>query len=256
MISETSHAPSTVEGGGRPAIPARYQARVRRWARVGVAGQALFVVSGLVAAVWQGPRYSVLADSVSDMYARTAPGGIFLAVAFTLCGAATIWFAMASVRPALRSGGWPATAGSTLLALSVVGLGDLLSPAERLACRMADPGCTSARQISNLGGRLDDILTSGGVLVLVLAGLFLAAAMKRAPGWRTWALPTRWMMVAILGLLVAVPLSQNVGLGGLSERVLEDTVAAALAALGIGIIRRCRPTDPQIRSAAGCRGPR
>lgn len=218
---------------------------------IGVAAQALFVVSGLVAAAWQGPRYSVLADSVSDMYARTAPGGMFLVVVLTICGAATICFAVASVRPALRLGGWRAITGSTLLALSVVGLGDLLSPAERLACRMADPGCTSARQISNLGGRLDDILTSGGVVLLVLAGFFLAAAMKRAPGWRAWASPARWTTVAIVGLFVAAVLSQTVGLGGLSERLLEDTVAAAIAALGIGIIRRCRPTGPQIRTAAG-----
>jgi hypothetical protein len=241
MVSETSHAPSTIAGGGRPASPVRYQAGVRRWAQAGVAAQALFVVSGLVAAAWQGPRYSVLADSVSDMYARTAPGGMFLVVMFTLCGAATICFAVASVRPALRLGGRPATAGSALLALSVVGLGDLLSPAERLACRMADPGCTTARQISNLGGRLDDILTSGGVVLLVLAGFFLAAAMKRAPGWRAWAVPARWATVAIICLFVANPLSQIIGLGGLFERLLEDSVAVTLAVLGIGIIRRCRP---------------
>jgi len=250
VISETSRAPSAIEGAGRSANPVRYQARVRRWALVGVAAQALFVVSGLVAAAWQGPRYSVLADSVSDMYARTAPGGMFLVVMFTLCGAATIWFAVASVRPALHAGGWRATAGSVLLAVSVVGLGDLLSPFERLACRMADPGCTSARQISNLGGRLDDILTTSGVVMLVVAGFFLAAAMKRAPGWRAWARPARGTIVAIIVLFVAAVVSQNIGLGGLSERVLEDTVAAAIAALGIGIIRRCRPTDPQIRSAA------
>jgi hypothetical protein len=251
VIGETSQASSAIESGGRPPNPVKFHARVRQWAVVGVAAQALFMVSGLVAAAWQGPRYSVLADSVSDMYARTAPGGMFLVVVFTLCGAATICFAVTSVRPALRLGGWRATMGSTLLALSVVGLGDLLSPAERLACRMADPGCTSARQISNLGGRLDDILTSGGVVVLVLAGFVLAAAMKRAPGWRAWALPTRWTTVAIVGLFVAAVLSQTVGLGGLSERLLEDTVAAALAALGIGIIRRCRPIDPQKRTAAG-----
>jgi hypothetical protein len=250
MISETSHAPSAIQGGGLPVSPARYRARIRRWAIVGVAAQALFVLSGLVAAAWQGPRYSALADSVSDMYARTAPGGMFLVVVFTLCGAATICFAAASVRPALRAGGWRATAGSTLLALSVIGLGDLLSPAERLACSMADPGCTTARQISNLGGRLDDILTSGGVVLLVLAGFFLAAAMKRMPDWRAWASPARWTTVAIIGLFVAAVLSQAVGLGGLAERLLEDTVAGALAALGIGILRRCRPTDPQVQATA------
>jgi hypothetical protein len=39
-----------------------------------------------------------------------------------------------------------------LLALSVVGLGDLLTVTERLACRMADPGCTAAAQIAAASG--------------------------------------------------------------------------------------------------------
>ncbi|MCA2176125.1 DUF998 domain-containing protein [Nonomuraea glycinis] len=43
-----------------------------------------------MAASWQGPRYSVLAHTISDLYAVTAPGGMFLVVVFTLCGAATI----------------------------------------------------------------------------------------------------------------------------------------------------------------------
>lgn len=247
MMSETSHLPAGTEGGRLAVTPARRQARARRWAWVAVACQALFVVSGLVAASWQGPRYSVLADSVSDMYAVTAPGGMVLVVVFTVCGAATICFAVASVRPALRAGGWPATAGTVLLALSPIGLGDLLSYTERLACRMADPGCTSARQLSSLGGRLDDILTSAGVVAFMVAGLFLAAAMKRAPGWRAWAGPTRWTMGAVLCFLVADALTQNT-LSGLFERLLEYTVAAAVAALGVGIIRKS--------AAAGSRRPR
>jgi hypothetical protein len=33
-----------------------------------------------------------------------------------------------------------------LLALSIAGLGDLHTVSERLACRMAGPGCTATRQ--------------------------------------------------------------------------------------------------------------
>ena len=70
------------------------------------------------------------------------------------------------------------TAALVLLALSIVGLGDLLSPAERLACRMADPGCTATQQLSNTGGQLDNAISSIGVLLLVIAAFFLAAAMR------------------------------------------------------------------------------
>lgn len=90
-----------------------------------------------------------------------------LIIVFTLCGAATIVFAIRSVRRVLRPGGWTATAGSVLLALSVVGLGDLLTVTERLACRMADPGCTATKQLANTGGQLDSTLTTGGVLALI-----------------------------------------------------------------------------------------
>ncbi|WP_107069016.1 DUF998 domain-containing protein [Streptomyces sp. 150FB] len=217
---------------------ARRRAGARRWARGGVAAQVAFTVSMLVAASWQGPRYSVLAHSISDMSAITAPGAMFLVVVFTLCGAATIVFALRSVWPALRPGGWSAGVGSLLLALSVPGLGNLLSVGERLACRMADPGCTAARQVSNAGGRLDGNLTTAGVFLLVSAGFFLAAAMRRAPGWQAWARPTRWTASLLVAVVVALVLTQQAGLGGLFERLVALIGAAALAALAYGILRR------------------
>jgi hypothetical protein len=231
--------------GKPPASPPR-SAGIRRWARVGIAAQVLFVASWLAAASWQGPRYSVLAHSVSDMYALTAPHGIFLVIVFTICGAATIWFALRSVWPVLRPGGWAAAVGSALLALSVMGLGDLLSPFERLACRMADPGCTAAKAVSNSGGKLDDALTSIGVLLLVLAGFFLAHAMRRMPGWQAWAWPARWTAVLILALTLADAQFGRrgslvgSGLNGLFERLLAAAAAAAIAALAVGILRRSR----------------
>src|ERR1700753_1039683 len=131
------------------------------------------------------------------MYAETAPHAAFLIIVFTLCGAATIMFAARSVWRALRPGGGTATVGSALLALSIVGLGDLLTPAERLACRLAGPGCTTSKQIANTGGMLHHTLSPHGVLALVLAGIFLSCAMRRAATWRGWAWPTRWTMVLL-----------------------------------------------------------
>jgi hypothetical protein len=212
-------------------------ASIRRWARVGFAAQVLFVASWLVAASWQGPRYSVLKYSISEMYARTAPHGVFLVIVYTICGAATIWFALRSVWPALRPGGWTATAGTVLLVLSVAGLGDLLSFAERLDCRFGiDPGCTTARMLSNSGGKLDDTFTSIGVLALVLTGFFLAHAMRRAPGWQAWSWPARW--TAVLILVFTIGDVADSGLSGLFERLVGVTAAVALAALAAGILRR------------------
>lgn len=221
-----------------PSGLARRPASVRRWARAAIAAQVLFVASWLVAASWQGPRYSVLAHSISDMYAVTAPGGQFLVDMFTFCGAITIVFALRSAWPVLRPGGWTAAVGAVLLALSVVGLGNLLSPGERLACRLADPGCTTRLQISNTGGQMDNVLTTVGVPLFVLAGFFLAAAMRRAPGWRAWAWPTRLTMVLVLLFAVLDIVTRSSGLGGLFERLIALTGAAAIAAFALGVRRR------------------
>ena len=225
------------------AVSSRRRAAVRRWAWLGLVAQAVFVASWLVAASWQGPHYSAVDHSISDLYAVTAPHGVFLVVVLTLCGAATMGFALRSVWSQLRTGGWRAATGSVLLALSVVGLGDLLSPAERLACRMADPGCTATQQLSNTGGQLDNAISSIGVLLLVIAALFLAAAMRRTHGWEGWARPTRWTAVLITVFAVASVLTQEAGYAGLFERLVAATGAATLAVLAVGVLRWTRGTS-------------
>ena len=222
-----------------PGVVGSGEAGVRRWSLVALVAQLAFVASWLIAASWQGPHYSVLAHSISDMYAVGAPYGAFLVVVLTLCGAATILFAWLSLRPSLRPAGWTATVGSVLLGLSIIGLGDLLTPFAREACRLADPGCTPAAQFANSGGKLDAALSALGLLLLVAAGFFLACAMKRVPGWRHWARPARWATVLIIALLVATVVGGAVGLGGLFERLLAATGAAAgIALLAAGVLQR------------------
>jgi hypothetical protein len=240
MAHQSSHQPDAIDADRpKPVAASATKARIRLWALVAVAAQAIFVISWLVAALWQGPRYSILAHSISDMYAVAAPDAAFLVIAFTLCGAATILFAVLSAWPSLRPGGWTATVGSILLALSILGLGDLLTPAERLACRMADPGCTAAAQIANMGGRLDSILSTIGIALFVAAGFFLAAAMKRTPGWHAWIWPARSLMILALAFFLADGLlGRTTGLGGLFERLLAATAAAAIALLGAAVLRR------------------
>lgn len=45
--------------------------RVSAW--LGLLAQVAFVLTWIDAATWQGPRYSVVSDSISDLYAVTAP---------------------------------------------------------------------------------------------------------------------------------------------------------------------------------------
>jgi hypothetical protein len=223
-----------------PGVGVSYEAGLRRWAIVAIVAQIAFVASWLVAASWQGTRYSALAHTISDMYAVGAPYGAFLVVVISLCGAATILFAWRSLWPSLRGGGWRAAVGSVLLGLSIIGLGDLLSPFEREACRLADPGCTPAAQFANLGGTLDLLLSLFGLVVYVAAGFFLASAMKRVPGWGRWAGPTRWATLLFIALLAATVVADALGLGGLFERLLATTGAAGVALLALGVLQRAR----------------
>jgi hypothetical protein len=215
--------------------------RVRTWAWAGSAAQVAFVGSWLVAAGRQGDDYHVLAHTISDMYAVTAPGGLFLVVVLTLSGLATMLFAMLSVRPVLRPGGRAATVGAVLLALSIYGVGDLLSPFEREACRLADPSCTGADQVSTVGGRLDSAISTVGIMLFVAAAFVLAAAMKRTPGWQHWASRARWVGIGFAVLLVVFVAAQAADLGGLLERLLAAFGSAAIAVLALRIARH--PAD-------------
>ncbi|MCU7726899.1 DUF998 domain-containing protein [Actinoplanes sp. KI2] len=211
---------------------------VRTWGWVGFAAQVVFVVSWLIAPAWQGSDYDSLKHSISDMYAQTAPDGWFLVVVLTLCGLATVLFALLAVRPALRGGGRRATVGAVLLALSIYGVGDLFSPFERENCRLADTGCTGSDQTANLGGKLDNLLSTLGILLFVAAAFVLASAMRRTPGWPGWAWPARCVGIIFAVLLVALALAESAGLGGLVERLLAGFGSIAIGALAWRIARR------------------
>ncbi|HEX3786977.1 MAG TPA: DUF998 domain-containing protein [Pseudonocardiaceae bacterium] len=213
---------------------------IRRWARLAVIGNIVFVFAWLLAAAWQGPNYSFAGHTISDMYADGAPGAWFLIVLFTLAGAAVMMFALRSLWPALREAGRPARIGAVLVALSIFGLGDLLSLFEREGCRLADAGCTAAMQTATAGGVLDAVLSTLGVAALLVAGFFLAAAMKRLPAWESWVRRTRWASVVFLGLFVLDGLLGSTGLGGLCERLIALAGAVGISALAIGVLRRTR----------------
>ena len=128
------------------------------WATI--VANTLFVITFLVAAAWQGRRYSTLEHSISDMYAIGAPHAVVLIVVLTVAGAVTVAFCAFALWPVVRSTGWSGRLGTVALGLSIFGLGDLLTPFERLGCRLADPGCTPDAQTATLGGTLDVALSA------------------------------------------------------------------------------------------------
>ncbi|WP_328463888.1 DUF998 domain-containing protein [Streptomyces sp. NBC_00448] len=213
------------------------RSRIRRWARVSMAAHVVFVAAFLIAASWQGPRYSVTAHSISDMYAQGAPHAAFLIVVNTCCGAAGLLFVSRSLWPVLRPAGGLARLGCVLFSLAPFGVGDLLTPFERLACRQADPECSASDQLANSGGTMDNLLTSVGMVAMVAGAFVLASAMKRLPRWAAWVRPVRLSAAVLLLLLVATVLSGPAGLDGLFERLVAGFGAACVIALGAAVLR-------------------
>jgi hypothetical protein len=214
---------------------------LRGWAWAGLLAQVAFVLGWLLAAAWQPRGYSVVRHTISDMYAVTAPHAWFLVVLLTLCGAATVGFAWFAVRRSLSAGGRPATVGALLLVVSILGLGDLLSPFEQEACQQADPACSAADQVANLGGTLDGVLSTVGLVALVAAGFVLAAAMRRAPGWSRAVGWTRVLSAVVAVLLLATGFLGVLGVGGLLERLLALVAALGLALLAWAVLSRTGP---------------
>lgn len=211
--------------------------RARGWSAAVIVMHVAFVVAFLVARTWQVPGYSAVDHSVSDMYAVTAPHAWFLIVVITAAGVATLGFTIFALHPALRGAGRTATVGCVLLALCVFGVGDLLTPFERLACQRADPSCSTSDQVASFGGALDSTLTTAGLACMVAAAFVLAAAMNRLPTWARWARPARWFGVVLLVLLVLTATFSSHGPGGVLERLTAAFGAAGMVCLGAGVLR-------------------
>ena len=197
--------------------------------------QIVFLLSWIVAVVYQPRAYSVAAYSISDMYAVTAPHGEVLVVIFTITGAITVLFAVVVWR-ALRSAGWTAAVGAMLLGLSIFGLGDLLTPFERLACQLADPSCSPADQLANAGGQLDATLSTIGVAAFVAGLVFLSFAMRKVATWERWARATLAIAILVFVLFVADGVLASSGLAGLVERLLATVGAVWILCLAVAIL--------------------
>ncbi|HEX4443137.1 MAG TPA: hypothetical protein VHZ81_06170 [Galbitalea sp.] len=209
------------------------------WAWIGIAAQLIFTALWLVAPLWQGPRYNGVTDSISDMYAVTAPACRVIVVIITVCGAATILFLIAGLLPSIRTAGWRAWLTCILLALSIFGLGDLLTPFEQEACRAADSGCTPADQLANAGGSLDDLLSTIGVVLLVIGGVFAFVSLRKIAAARSLAMVVLVLAIAT-GIIFVVDGIHISAIAGLLERAIAILGAATFVVLAWVVLRSAR----------------
>ena len=133
-----------------------------------------------------------------------------------------------------------------LLGASVYGLGNLLAPFARVACRTADEGCSPADQIATVGGVLDVVITIPGILFFIISVFVLSGAMARITEWHDMAGPTRQLGIVFIALLVATAVASLIDATGLMNRVLASFGAAGIA----GLAWHIAPSSP-VSSTAG-----
>jgi len=211
---------------------------IRSMSIVGLIAQLVFVASTLIATFWQGARYSPVKDSISDLYAIGAPHAVYIIVIFTLCGAATIVFALLALWPALRPANKVSFIGPLLLSLSIYGVGDLFTPFERLSCSMAAPSCTSSMQTANAGGQLDNDLSTIGILLFIASLFFLAKSMSKTENGRRASQVMLLGAVYMILSVVAIGALHASTYTGLVERLLAFGGAALIAAMAAFNVRR------------------
>ena len=211
--------------------------RLTAWSVVGVVAQVAFMAGWLIAETWQGPRYSPIRYTISDMQAATAPHAWFIITCFYLGGLGTFGFAIFALRPALARAGKIAPYAPWMLAISVLALSNSFP---QIPFRLIDPGATGSLQLHSVGGLTDAILSSIGFLALVLTPIPLWRRMAPLPEWRR--LKPVMLAARVLGplcyvLLAVTSSSSSAGrVQGLAERVLVTVCVAWIFILAVNLI--------------------
>jgi hypothetical protein len=214
------------------------------WGVVGLTAQIVFTAGWVIAETWQGPRYSPVANTISDLQAATAPHVWFPIACFAVAGLGTFGFAAFGLRPALAAAGNRAWFAPWMLAFAGLALGNSFP---LIPCQLSDPTCTPAYQLGSAGGLTDAIVSGTAFLVLVITPFPMWRRLTAIPRWRRLkpvmigALitgPTCYVLLAISSSLPTMPAI------GLIERLLAVGCAAWISALAIYLIRQARLVSP------------
>ncbi len=210
--------------------------RLRRLAALlGVAGPVVFTLGWGIGQTVQDGHYDPGRDDISDLGALTAQHPWIVLTGQALCGVATAVFALVALRFLVRDSR-AGRAGAWLLALSGLGLGNLLDTLFRLDCRAAD-GCDTARRTASWHGTIHEI---GGVTILVLAmaPLVLTMAFRQLPGWTGFAQASQAVgSVQLLLVMASLALRGHDG-SGYAQRAVGLLASAWMITLAVRILRR------------------
>jgi hypothetical protein len=220
------------------------------WGVVGVLSLVMFNAGWLIAETWQGPAYSPIADTISDMQAQTAPHVWFPIACFALGALGGFGFALFGLRPALAGAGKVAVKAPFLLAFALLALGNSFP---LIPCRLSDAGCTASVQLASPGGLTDAIVAGIAFFVLAFLPYPLWHRLALLPRWRQLKpvmfaarviCPVAWILLALSSNLPGMPAV------GLIQRVLAAGCSLWVGALALTLIIESRHTGSAERSAA------
>jgi hypothetical protein len=202
--------------------------------------QVAFTAGWVVTESWQGPNYSPVRDTISDMQASTAPHVWFPIASFALAAVATFAFVVFGLRPALAGAGKRARFAPWMLACSALALGNSFP---LIPCRLSDPGCSPSFQLNSPGGLTDAIVSGLAFFLLVITPFPLWRRLATLPGWRrlrpVLLVPT--VTGPILFVLLAISSSDaSMPALGLIERVLAATCSLWISALAVNLMIESR----------------
>jgi hypothetical protein len=221
-----------------PAVPPGRHAFA--WGAVGAASQVIFTAGWVVAETWQGPRYSPIADNISDMQARTAPHVWFPIACFAIGALGTFGFAVFGLRPALSGAGKIAAYSPWLLAICALAIGNSFP---LIPCRLSDVGCTANAQLLSPGGLTDAIVAGLAFLGLAVTPFPLGRRIAALASWRRLAPVTRAARIACPVSYLLLAVSTNIAAMpavGLIERVLATSCVLWIGALAVNLMIESR----------------
>jgi hypothetical membrane protein len=228
----------TVSGTGR----AR-GGRLVAWAIVGLVAQTAFMAGWLIAETWQGPGYSAISDTISDLQAATAPHVWFPVTCFMLGGAGTFCFAAFGLRPALAAAGGAGRHPVWMLALAGLAIGNSFP---LIPCELPAPACTAHQQLYSPGGLTDLTVATAAFLVLVFTPAQFRKPLAVLPAWRHLVpVMTAARVACPLCFIVLGIASLTNTAEGLAERILATSCVLWISLLAVTLIRVSNDTRGQ-----------
>jgi hypothetical protein len=203
-----------------------------------------FLAGWVVTQAWQGPHYSWLTDSISDMQAATAPHVWFPIACFASGGLGSFAFLVFGLRPSLAAADRLARWAPWAVAVAALVLGNSFP---LIPCQLG-PACSAVRQLRSAGGMTDALGAGLGLLVVALSPGPLWAGLAGVPAWhgfRPVAVVAKPVLIACYLLLCASSLTGADQ--GLAERILVTASTLWLGALAAAWLRRL--PRPPARSA-------